>query len=105
MAEYIDKVILYDEVTEKEKYLDELLQNVTSGSIEADIYLGGITGILWVKQLIEDTPPSEVAPVVHAKWCFDEDGYAYCSKCGKYSVSLHGDNYCRCCGAKMDLED
>lgn len=77
MAEYIDKATLYDEVTEKEKYLDELLANVPSGSIEADIYLGGLTGILWVKQLIANTPPEDVAPVVHTKWLEIEENIVY----------------------------
>lgn len=67
----------------------------------------------------------EYAPVVHAKWIIDEDGYcakkAHCSACGEnavenvYTAHEHGfcgdcchaiiTDCCPHCGAKMDLEE
>lgn len=101
MTEYINKDILYKKVVEKEKYLDELLANAPSGSIEEDVYLEGLTGILWVKQLIANTPSEDVKPVVHGRRYYNDEGFTYCSECGKIIV---GDSYCEYCGAILDLE-
>ena len=69
-----------------------------------------------MKFLIADTPPEDVAPVVHAKWMEIEENIVYedgfwrykehcfrcpicCYECAKKLVE------CPNCGAKMDLED
>lgn len=51
----------------------------------------------------------EVVPVVHGRWrlCTEEDEYSVsehfkCNICNAMHYS--DDNYCPCCGAKMDLE-
>lgn len=53
--EILYKKSLYNEIVEKEKYIDKLLNDSESGSIESDIFLGALTAILWVKQLMKDT--------------------------------------------------
>lgn len=61
---------------------------------------------------IEDIPPADVAPVIHARWHYT-GAYphrVYCPNCnreflpnmewiGIYDIPT---NYCSCCGAKMD---
>lgn len=62
-------------------------------------------------EIIESTPASDVAPVIHAKWelideCANEG--VYCSNCHKkiyraeYANQKVKSNYCPNCGAKMD---
>ena len=65
---------------------------------------------------------TEVAPVVHAKWEYDEDGMDWgigawgCSKCGAINHNIPsnthlspymfaGAKFCPNCGAKMDLKE
>lgn len=50
----------------------------------------------------------EVAPVIHAHWIIRKWGAnAQCSNCKRYFDDVYdmdnSDNYCRHCGAKMDL--
>ena len=52
---------------------------------------------------------TDVVHVAHGRWVRcgtnPRDG-ADCSECGKhYSGSEWGDNYCKICGAKMDIKD
>lgn len=74
-----------------------------------------INGIETVLEYAENLPAADVAQVVHGRWVWREDEYAYeCSacKCGfdyykTYELFDHGfqfANYCPNCGAKMDLE-
>lgn len=59
---------------------------------------------------IEDIPPADVAPVVHARWVDNKlGGYKwafYCSNCGWIDGYPFEDrhNYCPNCEAKCDLE-
>lgn len=71
-----------------------------------------------IKRYIDDTPPEDVAPVIHATWI--EDGYndlpCVCSNCGtpKFLMKVTREfdeviyeyegeaNYCPNCGAQMD---
>ena len=46
-------------------------------------------------------PAADVAPVVHAHWCYDsENGVYNCSRCGNAETS--DGRYCSYCGARMD---
>lgn len=57
---------------------------------------------------IEDIPPADVAPVIHARWIDNgRGGYGwafYCSHCGWIDGYPFEDRhkYCPNCGAKMD---
>lgn len=43
---------------------------------------------------------ADVAPVVHGRWIYHDDGVITCSECGNAESS--DSYYCRYCGAKMD---
>lgn len=58
-------------------------------------------------------PTIDAAPVVHGRWeepepddvyTWDKRAYAQCSVCKRKSYLGRADNYCRYCGAKMNLE-
>mgnify|MGYP004611505309 CR=1 FL=1 len=42
---------------------------------------------------------ADVAPVVHGRWIYHDDGVITCSECGNAESS--DSYYCRYCGAKM----
>lgn len=52
--------------------------------------------------MIENAPAADVAPVVHGRWVYHDDGVITCSECGNAESS--DSYYCRYCGAKMDGE-
>lgn len=63
--------------------------------------------------MVKSLPAADVAPVIHGRWVWSEDKYAYiCSACdceydyrGTYGLFDHGfwaASYCPNCGAKMD---
>lgn len=51
---------------------------------------------------------SEMKPVIHGHWIYLRNGKAKCSECHHDFAGVcdldNSDNYCRHCGAKMDLE-
>ena len=56
---------------------------------------------------IKDAPAADVAPVRHGRWENITGGMiplGDCSEC-KARQPVIGTNYCKNCGAKMDLED
>lgn len=61
------------------------------------------------RELIEQAPAADVAPVVHGKWenvpangVYD----AICTNCGFHlGIRFYPSEYCPNCGAKMDKED
>ena len=61
-----------------------------------------------IKHLAKCTPTIDAAPVVHARWEDECDGYRNCSACGcEHPIRdargyLVDDEYCPACGAKMD---
>lgn len=69
-------------------------------------------GLLAAADEVSKMPHIEAAPVVHARWAFEDNGYcttAKCSNCGKYQgLYINGRvpelKYCPDCGAKMDRE-
>nr|DAE70210.1 MAG TPA: zinc-ribbon containing domain protein [Caudoviricetes sp.] len=50
--------------------------------------------------MIARFPAADVAPVVHGRWIYHDDGVITCSECGNAESS--DSYYCRYCGAKMD---
>lgn len=62
---------------------------------------------------LEDEPPADVAPVVHAQWeipIFIDgndvlDPRVKCSECGEVEAALARWKYCPNCGARMDGGD
>lgn len=80
----------------------------------ADMATGTNANTVWLcaERMVELLPCADVAPVVHGRWIwFHEivkdmhglraiDG-CKCSLCG---LGNSGDNFCECCGAKMDEE-
>ena len=70
----------------------------------------GIEGCI---SYLNNAPTLDVAPVVHGKWVFADDGYLRCSECTQKApvVQPYDDeptttatNYCPYCGARMDNE-
>lgn len=49
---------------------------------------------------VASAPVADVAPVVHGRWFYHDDGVITCSECGNAESS--DSYYCRYCGAKMD---
>ena len=68
---------------------------------------------------IERLPAADVAPVVHGKWIWADDGYCRCSECRQRAPVVYGvliedyqdeprttmTDFCPNCGAKMDGGD
>jgi hypothetical protein len=63
---------------------------------------------------LDNAPTVDAVPVVHGYWeepqregvmSWDKRSYAQCSVCKKKSYLGWKDNWCRYCGAKMDLEE
>lgn len=52
------------------------------------------------RRLLSDMPAADVAPVVHGRWYYHDDGVITCSECGNAESS--DSYYCGYCGAKMD---
>ena len=55
---------------------------------------------------LEHIPASDVAPVVHGRWCVD-GVYVVCSVCNRFTLSpivkrIPTFKYCPNCGARMD---
>lgn len=66
-----------------------------------------------VRDLVDEQPTIDAAPVVHARWerCFEDwrqqiEGDE-CSACGfkHYGTSIDHYHYCPACGAKMDEKE
>lgn len=60
-----------------------------------------------LRNAIKYISPADVAPVVHARWEYEEDGYDIrCSACGsRVPAWLEDWGYCPSCGARMDGEE
>lgn len=63
---------------------------------------------------VGSAPAADVAPVVHGRWIWADDGYLRCSQCGQKAPVLTqyqdepmttATDYCPNCGAKMDGEE
>lgn len=72
----------------------------------------GRTHNIGVRQIVNDAPTIDAAPVVHAYWeghC-DEDlnrgDWRICTACGhdEWGKAEDGSNYCPACGARMDAD-
>ena len=104
MAEYIEREAL-------EVALNHRLNFLMAENGEYDHYTSGFDEAV---TRVENFPAADVAPVVHGKWVFADDGYLRCSECTQKApvVQPYDDeptttatNYCPYCGARMDLED
>ena len=97
MAEYIDRELLLTKIKE-----NALTKFDWSETIDIDE----------LKQVIQDVPTADVEMVKHGKWIGKYNTIQYndwmCNYCGKYESETRNKdrlgNYCRWCGAKMDLE-
>ena len=90
-----------------EKWLKECEFSEPDGNVEAQAVYACICEL-------HNMPTLDVAPVVHGKWVFADDGYLRCSECTQKApvVQPYDDeptttatNYCPNFGAIMDLED
>ena len=96
MTDYIKRT---DAVKIAEKY------GLANGSV-----LGRHTGLAdCIARDISELPAADVAPVVHGRWMWNEEGeidwehFYRCSNCG--DKEYWESNFCPNCGAKMDLEE
>lgn len=89
------------------RYIDaEALSNDIAKIIKQLVDKGvPCTGLKLLRQIIEDEPTADVAPVKHGRWT-DVNNYhiGTCSICGSRWGSVDGMRYCPNCGAKMDEE-
>lgn len=58
-----------------------------------------------VREHLRSIPAADVAPVVHATWKINADGYyPYCSACNKEPPGRCMTAHCPSCGARMDMD-
>lgn len=116
MDEYIDKNALYKKIAELEEVARNRYLNAPKNSPVCSRFMEQLDERTRFKQMVEDFPPVDVAPVKHGKWERDHTDMkdrnfdvVRCSTCGykAYAISVHirNGNYCPVCGAKMDLEE
>lgn len=95
MREYIDREAAIEKT---ETFCDVFVTKWTDEKVLA-----------WIRNL----PSADVAPVVHGRWVWADDGYLRCSECTQKApvVPQYQDepittatSYCPNCGAKMDAE-
>lgn len=59
-------------------------------------------------KMVELMPAADVVKVVHGTWTLNKDGSGTCNQCGTTQKNVwdYNDwqNYCGCCGARMDGE-
>jgi hypothetical protein len=84
--------------------------------------LGASDRDIYCKEIIEDAPGVDAAPVVHAQWkhsASNDRAYDYCSACrcgtmrrtygynpdGREYVTEQSYSYCPRCGARMDEKE
>lgn len=70
---------------------------------------GHTGGAAVLKQLIDNAPTADVAPVVHSSWDVRVEGDGWnewsicrCKNCGREYKDFGNESYCSHCGAKMD---
>lgn len=90
------------------RYIDaDALKMDLSSIAPADFgYLAdALIGLIIAKNVIDNAPTADVAPVRHGRWIASHDEFCVCSIC-KYPVYVgwNQTNYCPNCGAKMGEE-
>ena len=59
-------------------------------------------------KMVELMPAADMVEVVHGTWTLNKDGSGTCNQCGTTQKNVwdYNDwqNYCGCCGARMDGE-
>ena len=81
------------------RYLDEMSKHFSTK--DNDYY----DALMDAEDAIDDLPSADVAPVRHGHWVVidaEEPRRYGCSECKR--LSWHMENYCPCCGSKMDEE-
>ena len=81
------------------RYLDEMSKHFSTK--DNDYY----DALMDAEDAIDDLPSADVAPVRHGSWVVidaEEPRRYGCSECKR--LSWHMENYCPCCGSKMDEE-
>lgn len=74
-----------------------------------ELWQGDHPTAVMMRNIFDNLPAVEAAPVVHGKWALAGDGDGIvCSACGTDFCTLlnetKGFRYCPKCGARMDLE-
>jgi len=103
MAEYIDREAAINA-------LDALCDRACVYSKKQRAVMCGACALGGAFDVIEELLATDVAPVRHGRWEWDEHkGCYYCSECGSVSPWKDQDgedcdcpNYCPNCGARMD---
>lgn len=79
------------------------LNFMTSVTIAPDRINAVMEGMALYAEHIKAIPAADVAPVVHAEWKINADGYyPYCSACKKEPPGRCMTAHCPNCGAMMD---
>ena len=112
----IESESFLDEMREKQNACKEIIHNSDGEKTtwtERDHWEGVYGVFVEMALTLRKQPTIDAAPVKHGRWeepepegvwSWDKRAYAQCSLCKKKSYLGWTDNYCRYCGAKMDLE-
>ena len=123
MAEYIDKSAEVHEGYLTDWYINSVAEYADEKLNEprwTEAHIEELTNDFII--IPKDTPAADVAPVVHGRWYYNENGMDWglgawqCSVCKTnnrnlpgdpkiYPLAWQGSRYCPNCGAKMDEEE
>lgn len=104
MADYIDREKLMEnfagiDLTECVKYGNKTAEQRNRSYSTMMMYE--------IAYAIQDAPTADVAPIVHAEWRNNENGYPECTNCGYMPAyepvidDIYYSKYCPNCGAKI----
>lgn len=75
--------------------------------IHSDGTMGGWNAVV-MSSVINNAPAVDVVEVRHGTWTLNKDGSGTCDQCGMTQKGVwdydNWQNYCGCCGARMDGE-
>ena len=97
------------EYIEREAFREYAMEMIESTEIQFDMCYP-----YWqFSKAIKEMPAADVAPMVHGRWIWANDGYLRCSNCHQKApvMTQYQDepmtvatDYCPNCGCRMDLE-
>ena len=112
----IDRAAFVKEMKMRQNAVEAAIENANVETYYTDKeHWEGVLGTFAeVKLTLDNMPTIEAVPVVHGKWeypepsgvmTWDKRAYAQCSACKQKAYLGRHDNYCRFCGAKMEVQN
>lgn len=105
MPKYINADEILSEESEAYTRLKQSVSNDINNDVSSSIVIRYIR--MRLKQLLDDAPAADVAPVVHGRWIMSRDrpDTIICSRCGNafdvWKADINRHNYCPNCSARM----